>query len=70
MGYVNIRFGNGSWAALPSTADWGTDGNATPDPSQTTIETKLTADDMEQLLNAGGLVICGAGVICKKIVLQ
>ena len=70
VGYVNIRFGNGSWAALPSTADWGTDGNATPDPSQTTIETKLTADDMEQLLNAGGLVICGAGIVCKKIVLQ
>ena len=26
--------------------------------------------DMDQLLNAGGLVICGAGIICKKVVLQ
>ena len=70
VGYINIRFGNGSWAALPSTVDWGNDGNASPDPSETTIETRLTADDMDQLLNAGGLVICGAGIICKKIVLQ
>ena len=70
VGYINIRFGNGSWAALPSTVDWGNDGNASPDPSETTIETRLTADDMDQLLNAGGLVICGAGIVCKKIVLQ
>lgn len=70
VGYINIRFGNGSWAALPSTLSWGNDGNATPDPSETSIKTVLTADDLDQLVNAGGLVICGAGVICKKVVLQ
>lgn len=70
VGYINIRFGNGSWVALPSTAGWGNDGNASPDPSETSIKTVLTADDLEQLNNAGGLVVCGAGIVCKKIVLQ
>ena len=70
VGYINIRFGNGSWAALPSTQSWGSDGNASPDPSETSIKTVLTADDLDQLNNAGGLVICGAGIICKKVVLQ
>ena len=69
-GYINIRFGNGSWAALPSTQGWGNDGNASPDPSETSIKTVLTKDDLDQLVNNGGLVICGAGIICKKIVLQ
>ena len=68
-GYINIRFGNGSWAALPSTQGWGTDGNASPDPSETSIKTVITQADKEQLVNAGGLVICGAGIVCKKIVL-
>jgi hypothetical protein len=68
-GYINIRFGNGSWAALPSTQGWGPDGNASPDPSETTIKTVLTEADMDQLINAGGLVICGAGIIVKKVVL-
>jgi len=70
VGYINIRFGNGSWAALPSTLSWGNDGNASPDPSEKSIKTVLTAADLEQLNNAGGLVICGAGIICKKVVLQ
>lgn len=70
VGYINIRFGNGSWAALPSTLGWGNDGNASPDPSETSIKTVLTDADMDQLINSGGLVICGAGIICKKIVLQ
>jgi hypothetical protein len=69
-GYINIRFGNGSWQALPSTLGWGNDGNASPDPSETSIKTVLTAEDLDQLNNAGGLVICGAGITCKKIVLQ
>ena len=69
-GWSQIRVGNGSWAALPSTKGWGPDGNASPDPSETTIKTVLTKDDMNELKNAGGLVICGAGIICKKVVLQ
>ena len=67
--YINIRFGNGSWAALPSTQGWGPDGNASPDPSETSIKTVLTDADMNELINNGGLVICGAGIICKKVVL-
>ena len=70
IGYINIRFGNGSWVALPSTLSWGNDGNASPDPSETSIKTVLTDADLEQLNNAGGLVICGGGIICKKVVLQ
>ena len=70
VGYINIRFGNGSWAALPSTQGWGTDGNASPDPSETTIKTVITEADKNELVNNGGLVICGAGIICKKVVLQ
>ncbi|MBO4721057.1 MAG: hypothetical protein J5658_14490 [Prevotella sp.] len=69
VGYINIRFGNGSWVALPSTKGWGQDGNASPDPSETSIKTVLTKDDMNELINNGGLVICGAGIIVKKIVL-
>ena len=70
VGYINIRFGNGSWAALQSTIEWGNDGNASPDASETSIKTVLTDADLDQLNNAGGLVICGAGIICKKVVLQ
>ena len=70
VGNINIRFGNGNWKALPSTEGWGNDGNASPDPSETSIKTVLTAADVDQLNNNGGLVVCGAGIICKKIVLQ
>jgi hypothetical protein len=70
VGYINIRFGNGSWKALPSTEGWGSEGNAVPDPSETSIKTVLTDADKNELVNNGGLVICGAGIICKKIVLQ
>lgn len=69
-GYINIRFGNGSWAALPSTQGWGSDGNASPDPSETSIKTVLTAADLTELTTNNGLVICGAGITCKKVVLQ
>ena len=69
-GYINIRFGNGSWAALPSTQGWGNDGNASPDPSETSIKTVLTAADLTELTTNNGLVICGAGITCKKVVLQ
>ena len=70
VGYINIRFGNGSWKALPSTEGWGSEGNAVPDPSETSIKTVLTDADKNELVNNGGLVICGAGIICKKVVLQ
>ena len=32
--------------------------------------TVLTEEDVQALRNEKGLVVCGAGIICKKIVLQ
>ena len=70
VGYINIRFAVGEgWKALPSTAGWGNDGNASPDPSETSIKTVLTEEDLEALKTLKGFIVCGAGVICKKIVL-
>ncbi|MBO4469351.1 MAG: hypothetical protein J5740_03085 [Bacteroidales bacterium] len=54
-----MRFGNGSWASLPSLAGLAEDGNI-PVAGLTSYEFELTADDLDQLVNAGGLVVCGA----------
>lgn len=68
----NIRLGNGSWNALPSTkvkyADvCDGDGNITPSAGSTYISITLTADDLYQLQEKGGLVVCGAWFIVQKI---
>ena len=53
-----IRFGNGSWQSLPSLAGLATDGNL---PLQEGgYEFELTQADIDELVNNGGLVICGA----------
>ena len=54
-----MRFGNGSWASMPSLAGLAPDGNI-PVAGLTGYEFELTAADLDQLVNAGGLVICGA----------
>jgi hypothetical protein len=54
-----MRFGNGSWASLPSLAGLATEGNL-PIAGLTSYEFELTEADLEQLTTAGGLVICGA----------
>jgi len=54
-----MRFGNGSWASMPSLAGLAADGNI-PIAGLTSYEFELTAADLDQLVNAGGLVICGA----------
>lgn len=54
-----MRFGNGSWASMPSLAGLAPDGNI-PVAGLTGYEFELTAADIDQLVNAGGLVICGA----------
>lgn len=54
-----MRFGNGSWASLPSLAGLAQDGNI-PVGGLTGYEFELTDADLDQLVNAGGLVICGA----------
>ena len=64
-GWSQIRVGNGSWAALPGTAD------VNPLTAEDTkFSVTLTQAMIDELVNNGGLVICGAGIICKKVVLQ
>lgn len=67
-----IRFGNGSWAALPSTLSFpnaDAEGNITVTPADTRVAVTLTADDLTQLTTAGGLVVCGTGYTITKIAL-
>ena len=54
-----MRFGNGSWNSLPSLAGLAADGNL-PVAGLTSYEFELTAEDLADLVNNGGLVICGA----------
>ena len=54
-----MRFGNGSWASLPSLAGLAADGNI-PVAGLTSYEFELTAADLKELTTNGGLVICGA----------
>ncbi|MCQ2115528.1 MAG: hypothetical protein MJZ07_04935 [Bacteroidales bacterium] len=67
-----IRFGNGSWAALPTTKTFPNadgDGNITVTPADTKVSVTLSADDLTQLTTAGGLVVCGTGYTITKIAL-
>ena len=54
-----MRFGNGSWVSLPSLAGLAQDGNI-PIAGLSSYEFELTQADLDQLVNNGGLVICGA----------
>ena len=63
-----MRFGNGSWASMPSLAGLATDGNI-PIAGLTSYEFELTDADLDQLVNAGGLVICGAFWTITEVVL-
>ena len=54
-----MRFGNGSWASMPSLAGLAQDGNI-PIAGLTSYEFELTDADIAELVNNGGLVICGA----------
>lgn len=68
--YHQIRAGNGSWNALPSWrqipgADG--DGNAPVSENGGYHSIKLTADDLNELVNNGGLVVCGAFFVLTKI---
>lgn len=62
-----IRFGNGSWASLPSLAGLAADGNLPL--SGTGYEFELTAADLNALVNEGGLVICGTGYTITEVAL-
>lgn len=68
-----IRFGNGSWSALPSTksipgADG--DGNISIAKGVTFVSFALTPQDLAELQNNGGLVICGTGFTITNITLS
>ena len=62
-----IRFGNGSWASLPSLAGLATDGNLPLQEGGYSFE--LTAEDLAELVNNGGLVVCGTGFTITEIAL-
>ena len=66
-----LRFGNGSWASLPSgKALEGADGDGNvPITGMTSLSITLTEADLEILKNEGGLVVCGTGYTISKIVL-
>ena len=56
-----IRFGNGSWASLPSLAGLAPDGNLPLEADMTDYKFELSMDDLDVLVNAGGLVMTGSG---------
>lgn len=67
-----VRFGNGSWSALPTSktlpgADG--DGNIAVAKGTTYLSFVLSAADLAELQNNGGLVLCGTGYNITSIVL-
>ena len=67
--YHQIRAGNGSWSGLPS---WkllpGSDGDGNvPVSEDGYLSIKLTDADLNELVNNGGLVMCGAFFTVTKI---
>lgn len=67
--YHQIRAGNGSWGALPT---WKTlpgsdgDGNV-PVAADGYLSIRLTGADLNELVNNGGLVLCGAFFTVTKV---
>lgn len=64
-GYAKLRFGNGSWAALPSSG-----GDLDLLATDTKLSVTLTQSDIDELTNNGGLVICGANFTITKVTLS
>ncbi len=62
--YWQIRFGNGSWAALP-----GTDDVISLEAGATSYTITLTQEMIDELVNNGGLVMTGTNYILSKITL-
>ena len=63
-----IRFGNGSWVSIPSLAGLAQDGNLPLQEGGHEVE--LTQADLDELVNNGGLVICGAGYTITSVGLK
>lgn len=60
-----IRFGNGSWASIPSLAGLAQDGNLPLQEGGHKVV--LTAEDLQFLVNNGGFVLCGDGYTVTSI---
>lgn len=59
-----VRLGNGSWEALPTTMTYPNadgQGNLAVGKDITAVSVKLTDADLNELVNKGGLVVCGTG---------
>ena len=66
--YWQIRFGNGSWASLPSgLAAAPGEGNIPLTAGATCYSIKLTAADLDCLVNQGGLVMTGTNYTLTKL---
>ena len=62
-----VRFGNGSWAGIPSCMELGE--NIPMTEGATYFALTLTAADIDALVNQGGLVMTGTNYTLKKLTL-
>ena len=72
--YWQVRFANGSWASIPSGVEIASslgqgDGNIPMTAGATYYSIKLTAADVDMLVNQGGLVMTGANYTLTKLTL-
>lgn len=61
---AKVRLGNGNWSALPTTKTYpnsDNDGNLAVGMDINSVSVKLSAADVNELVNNGGLVVCGTG---------
>ena len=72
--YWQVRFANGSWASIPSGVEIASslgqaEGNIPMTAGATYYAIKLTAADIDMLVNQGGLVMTGANYTLTKLTL-
>ncbi len=68
--YWQMRFGNGSWAALPD-LDFGySEGNIPLEAGSSSYSVTLTANTIKALNESGGLVMTGTNYTLKKLTIQ
>ena len=68
--YWQVRFGNGSWNSIPSgLATGAADGNIPMTEGATYYSIKLTKEDLNVLVNEGGLVMTGANYTITSLTL-
>ena len=68
--YWQVRFANGSWTSIPTGVEIaGGEGNIPMTAGATYYAIKLTAADIDMLVNQGGLVMTGANYTLTKLTL-